>query len=330
MTTSPEPTTLALVRGQRLPDFFIAGHHKCGTTALYAMLASHPQIYLPRLKEPRFFATDLRYSSPTQPKLVPETLEEYLALFEQARADQRAGDGSPMYLWSREAAANIAAVQPDARVVAILREPASFLHSLHNHWLLHHVETEKDLRAALALEPLRREGRAGVRLSYWPQAQLYSDHVRYVEQLRRYRAVFPEEQLLVLIYDDFRADNEATVRRVLRFLELDDSVPIEAMERMTTKSRVRARRLDGAIRALYAADRPWSRAAKTSITALTSEHARHKAAVVLRRRVVYAKPRELDEALMLELRRRFKGEVEALSDYLDRDLVALWGYDKLG
>jgi hypothetical protein len=330
MTTSPEPTALAPIRGQRLPDFFIAGHHKCGTTALYAMLAGHPQIYLPRLKEPRFFATDLRYSSPSQPKLVPETLEQYLALFEHARPEQRAGDGSPMYLWSREAAANIAAVQPDARVVAILREPASFLHSLHNHWLLHHIETEKDLRAALALEPLRRVGADGARLSYWPQAQLYSDHVRYVEQLRRYRAVFPQEQLLVLIYDDFRADNEATVRRVLSFLEVDDSAPIEVMERMTTKSRVRARRLDGAIRALYAADRPWSRAAKTGITTLTSERTRHKASAMLRRRVVYGKPRELDEALMLELRRRFKGEVEALSDYLDRDLVALWGYDKLG
>ncbi len=43
---------------------------------------------------------------------------------------------------------------------------------------------------------------------------MYSEHVRYVEQLRRYHAVFPAEQVLVLIYDDFRADNEATLRRV--------------------------------------------------------------------------------------------------------------------
>jgi hypothetical protein len=50
---------------------------------------------------------------------------------------------------------------------------------------------------------------------------------------------------------------------------------------------------------------------------------------MLRRRVVYAKPQGPDERLTLELRRRFKPEVEALSSYLDRDLVAEWGYDQL-
>jgi hypothetical protein len=45
---------------------------------------------------------------------------------------------------------------------------------------------------------------------------------------------------------------------------------------------------------------------------------------------VYGKPRAPDARLMLELRRRFKGEVVALSEYLDRDLVTLWGYDGIG
>ncbi len=44
----------------RVPDFFIVGHAKCGTTALYEMLRTHPQIYMPELKEPAYFATDLR------------------------------------------------------------------------------------------------------------------------------------------------------------------------------------------------------------------------------------------------------------------------------
>ena len=44
----------------RYPDFFIAGHAKCGTTALYEMLRRHPAIFMPELKEPLYFATDLR------------------------------------------------------------------------------------------------------------------------------------------------------------------------------------------------------------------------------------------------------------------------------
>ncbi len=57
---------------------------------------------------------------------------------------------------------------------------------------------------------------------------------------------------------------------------------------------------------------------------------RREAFELVRRRVVVAAPPPVDEELMLELRRRFKGEVEALSEYLGRDLVSLWGYDQLG
>jgi hypothetical protein len=50
----------------------------------------------------------------------------------------------------------------------------------------------------------------------------------------------------------------------------------------------------------------------------------------MRRRIVFATAQPPDERLMLELRRRFKGEVAALSEYLDRDLLSLWGYDSIG
>ena len=76
-------------------------------------------------------------------------------------------------------------------VIAILREPASFLRSLHLQNLQSHYEDQKDLRRALDLEPERREGRSVPRRSQWPQVLLYSEHVRYTEQLRRYDDVFP-------------------------------------------------------------------------------------------------------------------------------------------
>ena len=78
----------------RVPDFFIVGHPKCGTTALYEMLRRHPQIYMPDLKEPRFFAPDLRArflagarrgTGVERGHSIPDTFEQYLALFAPAR-----------------------------------------------------------------------------------------------------------------------------------------------------------------------------------------------------------------------------------------------------
>jgi len=181
---SPEP---------RVPDFFIVGHHKSGTTALYEMLRRHPQIFMPDLKEPRWFASDLKaLTKPPPHSPLPKTYEEYLALFCPAREDQIIGEASPSYLRSEQRPAKIAEVQPKARHH---RDPAR----------------ARELRqvaapAAPAGTRRDREGHAarlrgrGDRANGRPVLR-YSDHIHYVEQLRRYEALFPPEQILVLIYD---------------------------------------------------------------------------------------------------------------------------------
>src|ERR1035438_10366848 len=73
------------VSGKRVPDFFIVGHAKCGTTALYHMLKEHPQIFMCEVKEPRYFNTDLR-SRFEVGKATPKpqhTLEGYLSLLDR-------------------------------------------------------------------------------------------------------------------------------------------------------------------------------------------------------------------------------------------------------
>ncbi len=311
----------------RLPDFFIVGHSKSGTTALYEMLRRHPQIYMPELKEPLFFAPDLysRFQSPRSGPL-PSKLDDYLVLFAASTAEQRVGEASSSYLWSQTAAENIAAAQPAARIIAILREPASFLRSFHLQLLQNHIETEQSFRAAIELVEPRRRGECVPQRSHRPQALLYTDHVRYVEQLRRFHAVFPPEQVLVLIYDDFRRDNEATVRTVLRFLEVDDKLSIAPVE-VNPTIRVRSQQLDDLMRVASVGNGPVSRFFKASVKALTHRKLRRSLLRATRRRLVVDSPAPPEEALMLELRRRFKGEVVALSEYLGRDLVALWGYD---
>ena len=88
-----------------VPDFFIVGHEKCGTTALYKMLRQHPQVFMPEHKEPRFFSWDLRHSPPKPGAELPDTLERYLELFAPAAAGQLVGEASPQYIRSPGAAA---------------------------------------------------------------------------------------------------------------------------------------------------------------------------------------------------------------------------------
>jgi hypothetical protein len=317
----------SLVRqGMRTPDFFIVGAPKSGTTALYEMLRSHPQIFMPASKEPWFFADELHVRTPPRPEGTPQTLEEYVSWFAPAQPGQRAGEASALYLWSRTAARRIADVRPDARIIAILREPASLLRSLHLQFVQTYVETEADFGRALALEEARRQGRDLPRHTYWPQALLYSDHVHYVEQLQRYRDRFGPEQMLVLIYDDFRRDNAATVRRVLRFLEVDESLAIDPREANPTV-RVRSQGLNELVHAIAVGHGRPSRAVKAGIKMLTPTRTRRRALRATQRHLVFADPMSPDANLMLELRRRFQPEVAALSEYLERDLVTLWGYD---
>jgi len=336
MTVSTEPAAPPQTRRrQRAPDFFIVGHAKCGTTALYEMLRGHPQIFMPDYKagagkEPWYFSRSNPQPQTSSERSIaftgryPMTFEEYLSLFKDAREDQRIGEASTSYLWSPTAAAAIAAAQPAARIIAILREPASFLRSLHLQLLQNHHEIEKDFRKALALDDDRRAGRNIPKLSYWPSALIYSDRVRYVEQLRRYHAAFSPEQVLVLIYDDFQQDNEGTVRRVLRFLEVDDGAPIGVVAANPTV-RLRSERVRDLMRSTRRGRNPLAQAVRAGGKAIVPQQVRHG----VERRLVYGSPRPPDEGLMLELRRRYKGEVVAASEYLGRDLVTLWGYDEI-
>jgi hypothetical protein len=322
MTRSAEQAADPRASQKRFPDFFIVGHPKSGTTALYEILRRHPQIHMP-VKEPSYFGPELpRVPGRSSPG---DALEDYLALFDAARPEQLIGEATPSYLRSATAASRIAQAQPQARIIAILREPASFVRSLHLQFVQSNMETEKDLRKALALEDARREGRE-IPHSFLPQTFLYADRIHYVEQLQRYHAVFPANQVLVLIYDDFRRDNEGTIGSVLRFLEVDETSPIETIEANPTV-RMRSRRLNDLVHAVSVGRGPGAGAVKTLVKALTPRPLRRRALHTTRRRMLYANPSPPDAELMLDLRSRFRGEVAALSEYLDRDLVRLWGYD---
>ena len=109
------------------PNFFIVGVAKAGTTSLSEWLKQHPQIYIPALKEPRYFASDL--VDPIVRNVV-RTKEDYLALFVKARNHKARGEASTSYFthW-QQVPERIKRTIPDARIIILLRDPVERAYS---------------------------------------------------------------------------------------------------------------------------------------------------------------------------------------------------------
>ncbi len=306
----------------RVPDFFIVGHPKSGTSAMYKMLRERSQIYMP-YKEPSYFVPEI-----ARPRSYSGGLEDYRALYAQAEPQQRVGEATTAYLWSGDAARRIAEVQPSARIIAILREPASFLRSLHLQFIKSNIETEPDLRRALELE--RAQARrpsaaaplgapAGTVVLGAPQ--LYRATASLSRGVRARAGAGPHLRGVPCRQRRHDAGGPAVPRcRRRRPGRADRGEPRRARS-LATYVRADALDIQGARCRLGPV--------KQTIKAFTPQRLRHTA-VKLASRSQLTSPRPPDQALMGELRRRFKDEVVAAGEYLDRDLLKLWGYDDVG
>jgi len=199
-------------------------------------LSQHPDIFIPEIKEVHFFGRDLRF---TKGALRDEGA--YQALFEGATEPLR-GEASVWYLYSKTAAQEIHAFNPEAKIIVMLRHPADMLYSQHSQFLYNGNEDIENFKEALSAEGERKRGQRVPKSAHLAQGLLYSETVRYAEQVARYLDLFGPERVHVILYDDFRADLPGTYRRALRFLGVrDDFAP--AFEVVNPNKRARSRLL---------------------------------------------------------------------------------------
>jgi hypothetical protein len=300
-------------RSVNIPDFFIAGAPKCGTTALYEYLRGHPQVFMPRKKEPHFFGTDLQ-----APQFVRDPAE-YAELFEDAQPGQRVGDGSVWTLYSSRAAAEIMAVRPDAQFIVMLRNPVEMVYSYHAQRLYNHSEDVADFEAALRLEGERREGRSLPAYVDHTHGLMYSSIARYAEQLERLYARVPRERVLVLLYDDFRVRTAGVFAEVLRFLQVDEGYRPEL-------GVVNASRTVRSAALFHLLHRP-SRPVRRAVSALLPAPLRHRVrGKLVELNAVERKRPPITPAAAAMLRDAYRGDVRRLGTLLGRDLAAQWGF----
>lgn len=218
-----------LSAGRRpLPEFLIVGAQRSGTTSLYRYLLAHPQVL------PASPSKGVHYFD----KHSGKSLRWYRAHFptESARRDRErrhggpvvSGEGSPYYLFHPHVPARAAAAVPDARIIAMLRDPVERAYSHYQQEYARGFEDAETFERAIELEPERLAGERERMLadpgysSHELQHHSYMARGEYVDQLMAWREHYPEEQVLVICAERFFAEPAAVYAEVLRFLGLPD------------------------------------------------------------------------------------------------------------
>lgn len=220
MQQAKELPLITSLAGAKKPNFFIVGAPKCGTTSLHEYLQRHPDVYMPFYKEPHYFGSDLMGSRFYQFRNKPE---KYLNLFADVKNEKRIGESSPWYMVSQQAAEEIKAYDPDAKIIIMLRNPVEMMYSMWSQFRYSGNEQIEDFVEALEAEPDRKQGKRIRRAAHCINGLFYREMAYYAPQVKRYFDTFGRENVHVIIFDDFRKDTAKSFRDVLEYLGLDTS-----------------------------------------------------------------------------------------------------------
>ncbi|NNC82910.1 MAG: sulfotransferase [Flavobacteriales bacterium] len=224
-------------------DFFVVGVVKGGTTSLYTYLQQHPAIYLPPIKEINHFSqADIHEEEflPAYAKDVAMDLpsyldsgmkemvhiahvndpEDYSRLYAPARPDQEKGDISNSYMVCPSAAQAIHRHNPEARIIAVLRNPVRRAWSQY----LMNLREAKTHSNSFREELIQDDG---LEKKGWGVNHQYLHLGNYHDQLKPYIDLFGKEQCLVLLFEEYTDDLEGTLQTICRFLGVDENFPFQ-------------------------------------------------------------------------------------------------------
>lgn len=220
------------------PNFFLVGAPKAGTTSLYHYLNQHPQIYMSPVKEPCYFASEVRLEhfspefeasarktsrqlseylagpmSGADPGGIVEDWEDYLTLFKNVTSETAIGEASVCYLWSPTAAANIRSRIPAAKIFMILRDPAERAFSQYLHYAAD----------GLVKWPFRKQIESSARNTRREFNTLYPflEYGLYYEQVKVYLDLFPSAHVRIYLYEESWNDPQRFLNAIFEYLNVD-------------------------------------------------------------------------------------------------------------
>lgn len=202
-------------RQRPIPNLFIVGAAKCGTTSLANALSRHLQIFMSVKKEPHYFVTKyktLPLCGPGDKTDYISSEDEYLDLYRDGSDATYLLDASTEYLYYHACAEDIYRFNPDSRIIIMLRDPVQRAISSYKH-LTRDSREKRPFDESLALEEWRIEHNWGV---LWR----YKDLGLYYEQVKHYLNVFGRERVQIIFLEDFNRNQEETIRSLLKWLDI--------------------------------------------------------------------------------------------------------------
>lgn len=283
-----------------LPNFFIIGSPRAGTTSLHRYLGQHPEIFMSPVKEPRFYNRD----SPAirQRAQMISDPAAYEGLFDGVRGETAVGEATPTYLTTRAVPERIRADVPDARFVISLRQPAERAFAAFTGRRREGQETRTCFMDALRDEerrqldpgepaPILQQGYCGRHLQQW---------------LR----VFDRDRFRWHLFEDFTSDPKHTVIGIFEFLGVDASFEPDVSVRHNPSAEVPNPLLRVA----------WTRTLRLRrrVGPLVAQGARD---VIFARMMRSAAKPSIPPDIRAELTRRYRDDILLLQDLIDRDLT---------
>ncbi len=295
----PASTTAAL------PNFFILGAAKAGTTALAAYLGQHPQIFMSPTKEPHYFT--LENENPTfvdagDAKRAVTRWADYLDLFRGRRDEIAIGEASTTYLHSAKAAVGLHARFPDARLIAVLRQPVERAYSAFVMYRRDNREVHDDFLQAIEHERNAKH--------YHGESGVYLERSYYFEPLKRYITLFGRENIQVHLYEDFQRRPQQMLDELCSYIGVDTFQPD-----MSASHNVGGLHKSGTVKRLLTRPNPMRFLART----LLPESVRVKGREHIKRFALKSAP-PLDAEIWTHLLDRYREDILHLQDLIGRDL----------
>jgi hypothetical protein len=212
-----------------LPNFFLVGAAKAGTTSLARYLSQHPDIFIPELKEPKYFSIQDKYFPHRGPldelvdAQIVRDLDSYVRLYSSAAHVKARGDASIDYLFYEKVPARIHALIPDAKILIVLRNPVDRAFSSYVH-MVRDGRENLSFEDAIAAEARRRGDN-------WEFFWQYVELGMYFQQVKRYLDIFGKEQVMILLYDQLVNDPAVFCRTIFSFLDVDTACQVDVSQK---------------------------------------------------------------------------------------------------
>ena len=209
-----------------LPNVFIVGAPKCGTSSLVTYMSEHPSIFMSDPKEPNYFARHL-FTAYQKEKIrrlnisYKTNLIDYLDLFKNSKGKTVIGEASTRYIRSKRALIEIKALNPNAKIIVMLRNPVDLVVSWHKQKLYENQETVKNFSKAWDLQFERMKGECLPERMWATDELFYGKIGGLASQVEILLDIFNRKQICFIFFDDFVKDTKKEYARVLNFLNVD-------------------------------------------------------------------------------------------------------------